>query len=163
MNGGMFAGVLAVTLVLCLLHGADKIAVPLLWVACLAAQCVPGPTRTGWVAWMLTRREMLWLGAISYPLYLVNEPAQKLLGRALADTAHGDAAVFSAFWVPGALLLPLGLAWLLHVGIEGPAMRRFRGGRVALSPADGLCPVPKWTSPGRSPRSRIPRSRSRMG
>ncbi len=158
-----FAAVLSASLLLCLLQGADKLAVPLLWVACLAAQCRPRATRTGWLAWLLTRREMLWLGALSYPLYLVNEPAQKLLGRALAAAAHGDGVAFSAAWVPGALLLPLGLAWLLHVGVELPAMQRFRDrARVAASRHDGLCAAPGWISriPSRTLRTRMSRSRT---
>jgi len=159
----LFVGVLAATAGLCLLQGADKLAVPLLWVVCLAAQRRPRHTHTGWLAWLLTRREVLWLGAISYPLYLVNEPVQKLLGRALALAAQGDGAWFSAVWVPGALLLPLGLAGLLHVRIEGPAMRRFAGARVAPSPRDSLCAAPGWISRTRLPKSRIPTSRSRTG
>ncbi len=174
-----FAAVLGTTLLLCLHQGADKLIVPLLWVACLAAQLRPRRTRTSWLAWILTRPELLWLGAVSYPLYLVNEPVQKLLGRTLAVAARGDGGWFSLFWVPCALLLPLGLAWALHVGIERPAMRRSHGSRprlpgsaaagarVAAAPADGLCAAPKWTSPTRSPRRPttrpLPMSRSRTG
>jgi peptidoglycan/LPS O-acetylase OafA/YrhL len=164
-----FSAILAATLLICLLQGPDKLAVPLLWVACLAAQCCPQATRTGWLAWLLTRRATLWLGAVSYPLYLVNEPAQRLLGRALAGAAGGDAAWFSAVWVPGALLLPLGLAWLLHIGIEVPAMRRFHSGAriadggVVATRGDSLCAAPEWTSPIRSSKSGIPTSRSPTG
>jgi peptidoglycan/LPS O-acetylase OafA/YrhL len=158
-----FAAVLAATLLLCFLQGPDKLAVPLIWVAVLAAQARPGRTHTVWLAHLLTRPEILWLGAVSYPLYLVNEPAQKLLGRALAAAAQGDAALFSALWIPGAVLLPVGLAWLLHAGIEVPAMRRRRAPRVARSPPDGLCAAPEWISPTRSPNSRTRMSRSRTG
>jgi peptidoglycan/LPS O-acetylase OafA/YrhL len=159
-----FGAILAATLGLCLLQGADKLVVPLLWVACLAAQCWPRQTRSGWLAWLLTRRVVLWLGAVSYPLYLVNEPAQKLLGRALAGAAGGNAAVFSAAWMPGALLLPLGLAWLLHVKVELPAMQRFRGRpRVAAARPDGLCAAPEWISRTRSRMLRTRMSRSRTG
>jgi peptidoglycan/LPS O-acetylase OafA/YrhL len=158
-----FVLVLAATLLLCLLQGFDKLAVPLVWLACLAAQRVPQLSRTAWLAAFLTRREILWLGALSYPLYLVNEPAQKLLARGLAELAHGDAVWFSAVWIPGALLLPLGAAWLLHIGIEAPAMRRFRAPRLAQISPDSLCPGPKWTSPNRSSTSSTPLSRSRTG
>ena len=138
---------------------------PLVWLACLGAQRLPARSHTGWLAWLLTRRAMLWLGAVSYPLYLVNEPAQKLLGRALAAGAQGDAAWFAAWWVPMAVAVPIGLAWLLHVGVELPAMRRRRaaGGRVASPPADALCAAPKWISRIRSLRPRIPMSRSPTG
>jgi peptidoglycan/LPS O-acetylase OafA/YrhL len=122
-----FAAVLAITMLLCLLQGVSKLAVPLVWLACLAAQLLPRQTATGWLAWALTRREMLWLGAVSYPLYLVHAPVQKLLGRALAVASGGDAAWFTALWLPASLLLPLGLAWLLHVWVEVPTMQRYRG------------------------------------
>jgi peptidoglycan/LPS O-acetylase OafA/YrhL len=154
-----FAGTLAGTLLLCLLHGADKLAVPLVWLACLAAQLMPRRTGTGWLAWLLTRRPVLWLGAVSYPLYLVHAPVQKLLGRALAAAADGDAAWFSAIWLPASLLLPLGLAWLLHVWIEVPAMRR----GVARGRADSLFAAPGWISQTRSPKPPTPMSRSRTG
>jgi peptidoglycan/LPS O-acetylase OafA/YrhL len=159
----VFLGVLATTLLLCLLQGVDKLAIPLLWVAVMAAQALPRRTHTGWLAWVLTRRVVLWLGALSYPLYLVNEPVQKLLGRALAAVARGDGAWFSALWIPGALALPLGAAWLLHVGVEMPAMRRLRRARVAAGPVAGLCAAPTWITPTRAPKSPIPMSRSRTG
>jgi peptidoglycan/LPS O-acetylase OafA/YrhL len=164
-RGATFAAVLAATLLLCLLQGADKLGVPIFWAVCLAAQIRPLQTGTGWLAWVLTRPELLFLGAVSYPLYLVNEPAQKLMGTWLAVAAQGDGGWFSAFWVPGAVLLPVGLAWLLHIGIERPAMRRFRrpGGRVAPRPADSLCAAPGWTSRTHPSKSRIPLSRSRTG
>ncbi len=164
-----FAAVLAATMLLCLLQGAGRLAVPLVWLACLAAQAWPRRTGTGWLAWLLTRREMLWLGALSYPLYLVHAPVQKLLGRALADAAQGDAAWFSMIWLPASLLLPLGLAWLLHVWVEVPAMRRFRPGRrvapagVAAAPADSLFAAAGWISQTPSPKPRTPMSRSTTG
>jgi peptidoglycan/LPS O-acetylase OafA/YrhL len=164
-----FGAVLAATMLLCLLQGAIKLAVPLVWLACLAAQAWPLRTGTGWLAWLLTRREMLWLGAVSYPLYLVHAPVQKLLGRALADAAQGDAALFSAIWLPASLLLPLGLAWLLHEWVEAPGMRRFRPGRrvapvgVAPAPADSLFAAAGWISQTPSPKPRTPMSRSRTG
>jgi peptidoglycan/LPS O-acetylase OafA/YrhL len=160
-----FAAVLAITMLLCLLQGASKLAVPLVWLACLAAQLLPRQTATGWLAWALTRREMLWLGAVSYPLYLVHAPVQKLLGRALAVASGGDAAWFTALWLPASLLLPLGLAWLLHVWVEVPTMQRFRGAPrgVAHAPADGLFAAPGWISQIPSPKPRTPMSRSRTG
>jgi peptidoglycan/LPS O-acetylase OafA/YrhL len=166
-----FAAVLAATLLLAVPHGAAKAVVPLLWVVCLAAQC--GAPGLGRLARLLTARPLLWLGAVSYPLYLVNEPVQKLLGRALAARAGGDGVWFSLFWVPGALLLPLGLAWALHAGVEAPAMRRFRArGRpaqggivadgVAAARADTLCAAPGWISQtlSRAISIRMPRSRT---
>ncbi len=160
-----FGAVLAATMLLCGLDGANKLAVPLVWLACLAAQCLPGRTGTGWLAWLLTRRALLWLGAVSYPLYLVHAPVQKLLGRALAVASGGDAAWFSAIWLPASLLLPVGLAWLLHVWVEVPTMRWAKGGPtgVAPGPADGLFAAPGWISQIRFPKPRTPMSRSRTG
>jgi peptidoglycan/LPS O-acetylase OafA/YrhL len=164
-----FGAVLAATMLLCLLQGASKLAVPLVWLACLTAQAWPRQTGMGWLTWLLTRREMLWLGAVSYPLYLVHAPVQKLLGRALAGAAQGDAALFSAIWLPASLLLPLGLAWLLHEWVEAPGMRRFRPGRrvaplgVAAAPADSLFAAAGWISQTPSPKPRTPMSRSRTG
>jgi peptidoglycan/LPS O-acetylase OafA/YrhL len=159
----VFAAVLAATLLLCLLQGVDKLAIPLVWAGVLAAQVLPRRTHMGWAAWLLTRRAVLWLGAISYPLYLVNEPVQKLLGRALAAVVRGDGVLFSAVWIPAALVVPVGLGWLLHVWVERPAMRRLRGPRVAAPPRDTLCAGPKWTNPTRLAGSRIRMSRSRTG
>lgn len=75
-------------------------------------------------------RPLVWLGAVSYCICLVNEPVQKLLGVALAMFAHGDAALFTVLWIPGATILPILAAWWLHEWVELPAQRYGRG--VAL-------------------------------
>ncbi|MEO8714516.1 MAG: hypothetical protein ABI369_05850, partial [Acetobacteraceae bacterium] len=69
---------------------------------------------------------LLALGAASYCVYLVNEPVQKVLGLALAWLSQGDGVLFTALWVPGAILLPLAFAWVLHRQIEQPALRAGR-------------------------------------
>jgi peptidoglycan/LPS O-acetylase OafA/YrhL len=71
----------------------------------------------------LQSRPMVWLGATSYCIYLVNEPVQKLLGVALAVAVNGNPTLFTALWIPGAVVLPLVAAWWLHVWIETPALR----------------------------------------
>jgi peptidoglycan/LPS O-acetylase OafA/YrhL len=151
-----FAAVLAATLALCLIDGGiGKLAAPLVWTVCLAAELRPaGLLRP--LAALLRARALLWLGAVSYCLYLVNEPVQKLLGLGLAALADGDPALFTALWLPGAVLLPLGAAWCLYRTVEQPALR---WGRV-LSPdrdtgrstmptqcEDTLCKAPE-TAPG---------------
>jgi peptidoglycan/LPS O-acetylase OafA/YrhL len=144
-----YLAVLFATLVLCDLDGGvPKLLVPLFWTLCLAAQCssnsfrspVDGlvytpvspalpPQRGGrsgafcWVVCVLQSRLLVWLGAVSYCIYLVNEPVQKLLGVALAVLVQGDPSLFTTLWLPGAVLLPVLAAWLLHEWIERPAQR----------------------------------------
>jgi peptidoglycan/LPS O-acetylase OafA/YrhL len=119
---GSFALVLLATLILCGARGhAEKLLPPLLWTLCLAAQTLPG--RLPFVAAPLRWRAMQWLGAISYPIYLANEPIQKALGFVLADFTQRDPMLFTALWVPAALLLPVGAAVFLHQHVERPAQR----------------------------------------
>jgi peptidoglycan/LPS O-acetylase OafA/YrhL len=77
----------------------------------------------GLLAAALRSRPLVWLGAVSYCVYLVNEPVQKLLCMALALAVQGDAALFTALWLPGAVVLPVLAAWWLHERIEAPALR----------------------------------------
>jgi len=78
------------------------------------------------LAAVLQSPPMVWLGAISYCLYLINEPMQKLSGVLLAVVAAGDGALFTAMWIPVAIVLPVLAAWWLHVWIEAPALRAGR-------------------------------------
>jgi peptidoglycan/LPS O-acetylase OafA/YrhL len=80
---------------------------------------------------VLQSRPLVWLGAVSYCIYLVNEPVQKLLGVTLASLVQGDAALFTALWIPGAVVLPILASWWLHEWVEVPAQRYGRG--VALT------------------------------
>ena len=66
---------------------------------------------------------LLWLGAISYPVYLVNEPAQKVVGTALSALFPGQPILFTALWVPLAIAVPMLIAWILHVHVEIPGQR----------------------------------------
>ena len=116
--------VLCAALVLCAAQGgAEKLAAPLAWTCCLAAQLRPEQRLLRPLAAVLRSPPAVWLGAVSYCVYLVNEPVQKLLGLLLALAAQGDAMLFSLLWLPGAVLLPLLAAWWLHVWIETPALR----------------------------------------
>jgi peptidoglycan/LPS O-acetylase OafA/YrhL len=135
---GDYLAVIAATLVLCLIEGGpDKLLPPLVWTACLAAQLYsssprrqgPGgwiPAFAGMAAAVLQSRPLVWLGAVSYCIYLVNEPVQKLLGVTLATVAQGDVALFTALWIPLAVALPILAAWWLHERVEVPALRRGR-------------------------------------
>ena len=57
----------------------------------------------------------------------MNEPVQKLLGVTLAALVQGDAVLFTALWLPGAVVLPIFASWWLHERIERPAQRYGRG------------------------------------
>ena len=116
-----FAAILAGTLAICLAGGPGKLAAPVVWALCLGAQMRAAPWLTPLSA-LLRTRVLLWLGAISYCLYLVNEPVQKLLGLGLARLADGDGGLFTALWVPLATLLPVAGAWWLHRTIEQPVL-----------------------------------------
>jgi peptidoglycan/LPS O-acetylase OafA/YrhL len=58
------------------------------------------------------------LGAISYPLYLVNEPVQRAAALLVAPLAHGNPATFTTLWLPLALLAPLLTATALQAWIN---------------------------------------------
>lgn len=96
--------------------GVAKILVPLAWGVALLAQGY----KFGAV---LDARAVRYLGAISYPLYLVNEPVQRGLAMVLAPLAHGDAALFTVLWLPLAVLGPVAVALVLHHGVERRFMR----------------------------------------
>ena len=81
---------------------------------------------------MLASPVCLWFGTLSYCIYLVNEPVHKVTGWALADIAHGDPAVFTLFWVPGAIALPILVSAVLHRWLEQPALAWVRR-RVVLA------------------------------
>ena len=158
----LYTAVLAGVLALCLVRGGvDKLLPPLIWTACLAAQLWSSPQRSGlpgarvlafaqrtteWLAALLQSRPMVWLGAVSYSIYLVHEPVQRLLGIALASLVRGNAPLFTALWIPGAVVLPVLAAWWLHVWVEVPAQRYGRGmarafisaGRTSSTAALGL-------------------------
>ena len=112
--------VLGATLALCSLGGPEKLLPPLAWTVCLSAALgVPGLRL---LHRMLSARIMVWFGALSYPIYLVNEPVQKPLGGLLARVAAGDAALFTLLWCPLSLLVPLAMAMLLHRVVERPGL-----------------------------------------
>ena len=99
------------------LNGPDKALVPLAWAAAMLAQ------DHKWGA-VLESRGMRYLGAISYPLYLLNEPVQRGLAMLLAPLAHGGATVFMLVWLPAAVVTPVLAAALLHHGVELRFMRQ---------------------------------------
>jgi peptidoglycan/LPS O-acetylase OafA/YrhL len=144
---GSYLLVLGATLVLCMARGgAEKMLPPLVWTACLAAQLlragaasrctrsVEWPLRL--LATTLRSRPLVWLGAMSYGIYLANEPVQKLLGVGIAIAVRGDGRLFTALWLPAAIALPVLAAWALHRWIEVPALRHGRTiARRSMTPA----------------------------
>jgi peptidoglycan/LPS O-acetylase OafA/YrhL len=96
--------------------GIGKALVPLAWAAVMLAQ------EPRWGA-VLESSGLQYLGAISYPLYLLNEPVQRGLAMLLAPLAHGNAMVFTVSWLPLAVTMPVVAAVLLHHGVELRFMR----------------------------------------
>jgi peptidoglycan/LPS O-acetylase OafA/YrhL len=132
-----YLAVLAATLLLSAAQGGmtggpGKLAAPLVWTLFLLTELGGLPP----LAAILRSPVLLALGAISYPLYLVNEPVQKLLGAGLAALAGGDAILFTVLWIPGAIALPVAAAWWLHARVEKPALRWGRA--LASRPAPRL-------------------------
>ncbi|MGE4043980.1 MAG: acyltransferase family protein [Acetobacteraceae bacterium] len=126
--------VLAATLALCATQGSlGKLLPPLVWTLCLAAQLRPGWPGLAWPSAVLRSSLLQWLGALSYCIYLTNEPVQKLFGSVLAWSVQGDAVLFTAIWLPGAILLPvLASAWL-HKHVETPGLAWGRAWADGLS------------------------------
>ncbi len=115
--------VLAATLLLCGLQGgAVKLLPPLMWTLCLTVQLWPHLPGLSLPARVLRSAPMQWLGALSYCIYLTNEPIQKLFGIGLAWLAQGDSLIFTVVWLPGAFLLPLLASAWLHRRVELPAL-----------------------------------------
>ena len=107
--------------------GGAKLVPPMVWVVCLWAE-----SDRLWLSAVLRSRPAQWLGALSYSLYLANEPVQKLLGIALARLAGGDGVWFTVLWLPGAIGLPVLLAMVLRRWIEVPALAWARRGVYRL-------------------------------
>jgi len=107
-----------------LAQGADKALVPLVWGAAMLAQ------RSPWGA-VLEHRWVLYLGAISYPLYLVNEPVSRALALLVAPWADGNGLVFTLIWLPLTLAGVLAVSAALHHGVE---LRFMRSGKKFFPP-----------------------------
>ena len=85
--------ILSGCLAICATEGpVSKMLPPLVWTFFLAVQMRPGITGLHLAARLLRSQTAQYLGAISYCLYLINEPIHKLTGLALGWIANGDAA-----------------------------------------------------------------------
>jgi peptidoglycan/LPS O-acetylase OafA/YrhL len=97
---------------------------------CLGVQMLPERAGTGVAGWVLRNPLAQYLGAISYCLYLVNEPIHKLAVAALSRFADNDATLFTVLWIPVAIGLPILASIWLHRHLETPALR---WGRLAAA------------------------------
>ncbi len=134
---GSFLAALTATMMVCTGRGGvEKLLPPLVWTLCVAGQLYPG--WLGTIVSPLRWRAVQWLGLVSYPLYLANEPVQKVVCVVLGYFTGGNPVAFNAVWVPAAVLLPIAVAALLHRYVEAPALRwgralAIRGSRYGLT------------------------------
>jgi peptidoglycan/LPS O-acetylase OafA/YrhL len=116
--------VLAATLVICATEGSiGKILPPLAWTTCLGIQMLPVRGVAMAAGWLLRNAVARYLGAISYCLYLVNEPIHKLGIGLVSRVANGDAMLFTLLWIPVAIGVPILASVWLHNHLEVPALR----------------------------------------
>jgi len=115
---------------------AWKVLTPVIWVGVLLAATKvvvagkDGGRRPGFagaftpygLAGFLDWRGVQWLGAVSYPLYLVNEPVQRASAMLVAPCVHGDPALFTVVWLPMAVVLPVVVAGWVHRFVEAPML-----------------------------------------
>jgi len=84
---------------------------------------------------LLEGRALLWLGSISYALYLVHNVPGIVLMPALRDAELPWIA-----YMPVGIAVSVAAAWLLHIGVEDPAMtqiRRLWKAHLSRNPAPG--------------------------
>ncbi|PPQ35511.1 acyltransferase family protein [Rhodopila globiformis] len=116
--------VLGLTLAVCATQSPiGKVLPPLAWTLCLLIETherFPGFHQANR---LLRSPTLAYLGAISYCVYLVNEPIHKLVGLMLSPLAGGNAVLFTLAWIPLAILLPIGVSGWLHRYLELPALR----------------------------------------
>ncbi|WP_428485775.1 acyltransferase family protein [Rhodopila sp.] len=119
---------LAASLAVCASYAMfGKMLPPLVWTLCLTVQMRQATPGLRWFAGLLRCQAAQYLGAISYCIYLVNEPIHKVLAATLSRLADGDPVVFTALWLPSAIVLPILLSAWLHTHVEMPALRWGRG------------------------------------
>lgn len=123
-----YAVVLVASLLICATQDAvGKLLPPLAWTVCLWVQMNPHRGILGLAGGVFRCRPVQYLGAVSYCLYLVNEPIHKIIAPALGRIAAGDSIAFSLLWLPLATGLPIVAASWLHTHLEAPALRWRRG------------------------------------
>lgn len=83
----------------------------------------------GWLRFLVLP-PLLWLGAISYPLYLIHQ----YVGYVLIDHLTGAGLPLVAA-TGSALILVVALAHVLHIAVEDPVQRRLRSNRQSTTPS----------------------------
>lgn len=132
---GRYVLVLVASLAICPAEGGlGKLLPPLAWTFFLAVELRPDLIGMRQASAVLRSRMARYLGAISYCLYLVNEPIHKVAGEALSRYADGDATLFTALWLPVAICVPLLISAWLHAYLEVPALRWGRDFARRFSP-----------------------------
>jgi peptidoglycan/LPS O-acetylase OafA/YrhL len=121
---GRYAMMLLATLAICATErDLAKMLPPLVWTACLAVQIRPDIAGLRGISALLCSRTARYLGAISYCVYLDNEPLHKVSGEVLSRFTAGNAGLFAALWIPLSIGLPLLAAAALHRWLETPALQ----------------------------------------
>jgi peptidoglycan/LPS O-acetylase OafA/YrhL len=139
---GRYLLVLAATLAICATQDLiGKMLPPLVWTLCLAIQMRPGTLGQCCGGWLLRSKTAQYLGAISYCLYLVNEPIHRVAALALSRLADGDSSLFTLLWIPTAIGLPLVASAWLHARLEAPALRWGRSVALGLMRPRAAKPV----------------------
>jgi peptidoglycan/LPS O-acetylase OafA/YrhL len=139
-NWRPLAAVLLVVLALGLASGEiERALIGVGWMAALGAQRFPSMPL---LPKLLGSRPAQFLGAISYPLYLLNEPVQRAAAMLLAPLAHGNATLFTWTWLPIAIAGPILAATVMHRWLETPFLRvgprqARPGGSAPWTPAKG--------------------------
>lgn len=133
--GPLFATTLLITMAIGASTGAGwgmagKALPPLVWALAIAVQRTPEHRWLRPAARVLSHPITLWLGLVSYPLYLVNEPVGRALALLIGPHTIGRPTSFGLLWAIATLSSSIAIAAALHYGIE----RRFIRRRPAVTP-----------------------------
>lgn len=135
----LFAFTIMVAMILGATHATGwarlgKMITPLAWAIAIAIQRMPARRVLRPLASLLAHPVTLWLGLISYPLYLVNEPVGRGLALLLAPFLAAKPLLFGLVWGFSTLAAAIAVAASLHYGIE----RRFLRSRSTIMPPDSV-------------------------
>ena len=137
----LFVGSLIIVTMLAASHGATeamhgaKALPPLAWALMVWLQRQPDQRLTRPLVALLNHRTTQWLGAISYPLYLLNEPIGRVTARVIGIATHAHTLWFTLLWLPLSIGLSIGCAAMLHYQVERRFMRARRTALAMAAPA----------------------------